>query len=84
MLLPISISNADLVAACAVAVNADGTATGAPVKGSALLVWGFGTALALGAVPLAVLRGEDPGVGHGEDGDEGEDSAGGDLHFEDV
>lgn len=82
MLLPISISNADLVAAFAVAVDADGTATRSPVKVRALLGGGFGTALALGAIPLAVIGGKDPGVGHGENSDEGKDGAGGDLHFE--
>lgn len=82
MVLPISISNADLVVAFAVTEDADGTATGAPVKGGTLLVWGFGARLALSAIPLAVLSGEDPCVGHGENGDEGEDSAGRDLHFE--
>lgn len=82
VVLPISISNADLVVAFAVTEDADGTATGAPVIGGTLLVWGFGACLALSAIPLAVLSGEDPCIGHGENGDEGEESAGGDLHFE--
>lgn len=82
VVLPISIGNSNLVWAFAVAVDTDSTATGTPVKVSALLVGSFRAALALLAIPLAVLSGEDPGVGHWENRDEGEDGAGWDLHFE--
>lgn len=76
MILPVLAGDANLVGALLVTVDANSAATGAPVKGGALLGRGRSAALALGAVPLAVLRGEDPCVGHGKDGDEGEDGAG--------
>lgn len=79
MVLPVLISNTNLVAARTIlisAVNSNSAATGTPVKGSSLLVHGFGAASTLGAVPLAALGGEDPCIAHGEDGEEGEEGAG--------
>ena len=81
-MLPISIGNSNLVAALAIAVDANGAATCTPVEVGSFLVGSFGAAFALFTIPLAVTGGEDPGIGHWENRDEGEDSAGGDLHLE--
>ena len=84
MIIPVVISDSNLVAAGAVTVDTEGT-VGAPVvlpvNGVAGLAGGLGAALVALAVPLATAGGEDPGVGHGEDGDEGGDGGSGELHF---
>lgn len=85
MVIPVVGSNSNLVAAGAVAVETKdtvGTPVGLPVDGVAGLASGLGASLVLViAVPLSAAGGEDPGVGHGENGHEGGESGSGELHF---
>lgn len=84
MIVPVIRCNSNLVAAGAVAVdtkNAVGAPGGLPINGVTALAGGLGAALVVLAVPLPAAGGEDPGVGHGEDGGNGSDSGSGELHI---
>lgn len=84
VVIPVVRGNADLVAAVVVAVETDDT-VGAPlilpVDGGASAAGGLGAAAVTLAVPLTGTGGEDPGIGHGEDGGEGGDGSSGELHL---
>lgn len=85
MVVPVIRSNADLLLAAVVAVDAEG-AVGEPlvlpVNGPASGHGSLGAAEVALAVPLASGCREDPGISHGERGEEGGKGSGGELHFD--
>jgi hypothetical protein len=84
VIIPIIRSNSDLVAAGAIAVDAKNTVRSPvcfPIDRGAGLAGGLGAALVLlVGVPLSSAGGENPSVGHWEDGDEGSEGGCGELH----
>lgn len=83
MVIPVIRCNSNLVAAGAVAVdtkNAVGPQVVLPVNCVTALAGGLGAALVVFPVPLPAAGGEDPGVGHEEDGSDGSDGGSGQLH----
>ena len=84
MIVPVIRCNSNLVAARLVAVdtkNTIGQKGVLPVNCVTALAGGLSAALVAFAVPLPTASGEDPGVGHRKDGNDGGDSGGGKLHF---
>lgn len=84
VVIPVIRCNSNLVAAGAVAVDAKNAIRPQvvfPVNGVTALAGGLGAALVFFPVPLPAAGSEDPGVGHGEDGGDGSDSGGGELHI---
>lgn len=84
MVIPVIRCNSNLVAAGAVAVDTKNTIRPQvvlPVNGVTSLAGGLGAALVVFPVPLPAAGGEDPGVGHGEDGGDDSDGGGGELHI---
>lgn len=85
VVVPVIRSNADLVLAAAVAVDAEG-AVGEPlvlpVNGLARTHSGRRAAAVVLTVPLASGSREDPGISHGERGEDGGKGSGGELHVD--
>lgn len=83
MVVPIIRSNANLRAALAIAVHAQGAVRAPlvlPVNDLARTGGRLGAGTVILAVPLPGGGGEDPCIGHGQHGDEGGNGGGGELH----
>lgn len=83
MVVPVIRSNADLLVAAAVAVDAERAVREPlvlPVNGLASTNGGFGAAAIVLAVPLASGSRENPGISHGKGGEESGKGSGGKLH----